>query len=83
MPKRPLPVNRKLGDMNDIVFEVIEEEDGGFTAECLTEPIFTQADSWEELRVAVTDVVAAYYFDGHKPKHIRLHLVRNETLPTA
>ena len=69
--------------MNDIVFEVIEEEDGGFTAECLTEPIFTQAGSWTKLRVEVTDAVAAYHFDGQKPTHIRLHLVRNEILPTA
>ena len=69
--------------MNDIVFEVTEEEDGGFTAECLTEPIFTQADSWEQLRGEVTDAVASYYFDRPKPTHIRLHLVRNEILPTA
>jgi len=68
--------------MNDIVFEVIKE-DGGFTAECLTEPILTQADSWGKLRVEVTDAVSAYYFDGQKPSHIRFHLVRNEILPTA
>jgi hypothetical protein len=30
-----------------IVFEVCQEEDGGFVAECLTENIFTQGDDWE------------------------------------
>ena len=69
--------------MADIVFEVTEEHDGGFTAECLTDPIFTQADSWEQLRCEVRDAVSAYYFDGPKPLQIRLQLVRNEILSTA
>jgi hypothetical protein len=69
--------------MNDIVFEVTEEQDGGFTAECLTDPIFTQADSWKQLRSEVRDAVSAYYFDRPKPIQIRLHLVRNEILSTA
>jgi predicted RNase H-like HicB family nuclease len=49
--------------MNEIVFEVSQESDGGFVAECLTEGIFTQADNWEELRRNVKEAVAAYYFD--------------------
>jgi predicted RNase H-like HicB family nuclease len=49
--------------MNEIVFEVSQESDGGFVAECLTEGIFTQADNWEELRRSVKEAVAAYYFD--------------------
>jgi predicted RNase H-like HicB family nuclease len=36
--------------MNEVVFEVTQEADGGFVAECLTDGIFTEADSWEELR---------------------------------
>ncbi len=32
--------------MNEIVFEITQEADGGFCAECLTESIFTQGDSW-------------------------------------
>jgi len=31
-------------DTSEIVFEVTQEGDGGFVAECLTEGIFTQAD---------------------------------------
>ncbi len=69
--------------MNELVFEVIEEADGGYSAECLTEPIFTQADTWEQLRAETRDAVAAFFFDGKVPQQIRLHLVRNEILPTA
>ncbi len=65
--------------MNEIVFEVTQEADGGFVAECLTESIFTQADHWEELRRNVKEAVAAFYFDhGQPPSAIRLHLDRDE-----
>jgi len=66
--------------MNELVFEVAQESDGGFCAECLTESIFTQADTWEELRANVRDAVAAFYFDREKPSSVRLHLVRDEVL---
>ena len=52
--------------MNEIVFEVNQESDGGFVAECLTEGIFTEADNWEDLRRNVKEAVAAYYFDHPK-----------------
>jgi len=39
--------------MADLVFEVVQDADGGFCAECLTENIFTQADTWDELRTNV------------------------------
>jgi hypothetical protein len=64
----------------ELVFEVTEEADGGYVAECLTESIVTQGDTWEELRAMVKDAVDAYYFDGPKPDWIRLHLVHNEVL---
>jgi predicted RNase H-like HicB family nuclease len=67
--------------MNEIVFEITQEADGGFTAECLTEGIFTEADNWEELRRNVKEAVAAFYFDrAEPPSTIRLHLVRDEVL---
>lgn len=67
--------------LNEIVFEVIQESDGGFVAECLTEGIFTQADDWDALRRNVREAVAAFYFDHpHPPSAIRLHLVRDEVL---
>jgi len=66
--------------VEEIVFEVIQEGDGGFCAECLTASIFTQASSWDELRDNVREAVAAYFFDGPKPSKIRLHLVRDKVL---
>jgi hypothetical protein len=65
---------------SELVFEVTQEADGGYVAECLTESIVTQGDTWEELRSMVLDAVDAFFFDGPKPHVIRLHLVRNEVL---
>jgi predicted RNase H-like HicB family nuclease len=65
---------------SELIFEVTQEADGGYCAECLTESIFTQGDTWEELRAMVKDAVEAYFFDGPKPQSIRLRLVRDEVL---
>ena len=62
------------------MFEITQEADGGFCAECLTESIFTQGDTWEELRASVKEAVEAFYFDRPKRAAIRLHLVRDEML---
>lgn len=67
----------------ELIFEVTQESDGGYCAECLTLDIFTQADSWEELRTNVRQAVQAYFFDGTPPKSIRLHLVRDEVLASS
>jgi predicted RNase H-like HicB family nuclease len=67
--------------MSELIFEVTQEADGGYVAECLTEAIFTQADDWDGLRHNVKEAVAAYYFDRpQKPSAIRLHLSRDEML---
>ncbi len=69
--------------MSELIFEVTQEADGGYVAECLTENIFTQADSWENLRVNVKEAVTAFYFDAVAPTSLRLHLVRDEVLSVA
>ncbi len=75
------PQSCKLNSMDEIVFEVTQQGDGGFVAECLTESIFTEADDWELLRRNVKEAVAAFYFDRpQRPARIRLHLVRDEVL---
>jgi hypothetical protein len=46
--------------MKEIVFEVAQESDGGYTAEALGESIFTQADSWDDLKANVREAVQAF-----------------------
>jgi Zn ribbon nucleic-acid-binding protein len=66
--------------MAELIFEVTQELDGGYCAECLTHDIFTQADTWDELRLNVREAVRAYFFDQPAPERVRLHLVRDEVL---
>ena len=72
-----------VNGMKEIVFEVAQEGDGGFTAEAIGESIFTQADNWDELRANVREAVQAFYFDSATPASIRLRLVRDEVLAVA
>ena len=47
--------------MNELVFEVTQEADGGSCAECLTENIFTEGDTWDDVRKNVQEAVRAYF----------------------
>ena len=71
--------------MNELVFEAVQEADGGYCAQCTSDTIVTEADNWEELRRNVEEVVRAFYFDQPEklPGTIRLHLVRDEVLGLA
>lgn len=69
--------------MAELVFEVVQETDGGYCAECLTENIFTEADTWQQLRENVLEATAAFFFDQPRPERVRLHLVRDEILSVA
>ena len=64
----------------EIIFSVQESPEGGYEARALGHSIFTQADTWEELRSNVREAVEAFYFDRPAPTRLRLHLVRDEVL---
>ena len=64
----------------ELVFDVTQEADGGYVAECLSEPIFTQAETWDELRRNVLEAAEACCFDRDRPAGVRLQLVRDELL---
>jgi hypothetical protein len=74
--------DRTLLDMNELVFDVTQEADGGYCAECLTESIVTEGNNWDELRTNVREAVRGYYFDQPEKLalSIRLHQVRDEVL---
>lgn len=69
--------------MAELVFEVAQESDGGYCAECLTESSFTEGDTWDELRKNVLEGTYAFFFDRIRPDRVRLHLVRDEVIESA
>ncbi len=68
-----------VADQIEIVFFVEEDVEGGFNARALGQPIFTQAETIEELREVVADAVRCH-FDDDKRRIVRLHYVRDEVV---
>jgi hypothetical protein len=66
--------------MSEIIFQVEEAPEGGFTARALGAAIFTEADTLDALRAAVRDAVACHFDPAERPGVIRLHFVRDELL---
>jgi len=62
---------------DEIIFQVTEDHEGGFTARALGESIVTQADDLEALKAAVRDAVLCHFDPDQAPRMIRLHLVRD------
>ncbi len=69
-----------MGNTNEIIFVVEEDLEGGFNARALSEPIFTQGESVEELKANIKDAVDCHFEPDAKPKMIRLHFVSEEVL---
>jgi len=65
----------------EIIFEVQEAPEGGFTAHALGNPIFTDGDSLEELRRNARDAVRCHFEEKDQPRVIRLHFVRDDLIP--
>ncbi|MGD9590564.1 MAG: type II toxin-antitoxin system HicB family antitoxin [Pyrinomonadaceae bacterium] len=64
--------------MNEIIFLVEEDVEGGYNAKALGEAIFTQGANLEELRSNIRDAVKCHFEPVAKPKMIRLHFVSEE-----
>ena len=68
-------------DMKEVIFEVLEDVDGGYTASALGFGIHTQGDTMEDLKQMVRDAVDCFFDAGEdRPSLIRLHFVRDEVL---
>ncbi len=66
---------------SEIIFAVEESPEGGYEAHALGHPIFTQAESMDELREMVRDAVRCHFREADAtPAVIRLHFVRDEVI---
>jgi hypothetical protein len=63
-----------------IVFLIEEAPEGGYTAKALGYSIYTEADTWEALKIAIQDAVECHFDEDQKPKIIRLHYLREEVM---
>jgi predicted RNase H-like HicB family nuclease len=68
----------------ELIFEIHDAEEGGFCARALGHAIFTQAETWEELRNNVLEAVELHFEDElARPRLVQLHYVRDELIPLA
>lgn len=65
---------------SEVVFLVEEAPEGGYQAQALGYPIFTEADTLDQLRAMVLDAVQCHFEPEQKPRLIRLHLVKDEVI---
>ena len=66
--------------MSEVIFLIEEDPEGGYVARALGHGVFTQADSFEELRSALREAVRCHFDEAERPKLIRLHYVRDEVI---
>jgi hypothetical protein len=67
---------------SEIIFSVQESPEGGYEARALGHSIFTQADTFEELKRNVREAVQCHFDAGKAPPVIRLHTVKDEVIST-
>ena len=58
-----------------------DADEGGYIARAMGYSIFTEADSWDELKRAIHDTMQCHFAEGEQPDPIRLHAVREEIAP--
>lgn len=66
--------------MNELIFLVEEDLEGGYAAKALGESIFTDGESLEVLKVNIKEAVRCHFEEDKLPKILRLHLVKEEIL---
>ena len=70
--------------MNEIVFVVEEDPEGGYTARALGESIFTEGDTEDDIKTNIKDALRCHYDDESSiPRVIRLHFVRDQIITYA
>lgn len=66
----------------ELIFEIRDAEEGGYFARALGHAIFTDAETWEELRNNIVEAVSLHFEDeAVKPRILQLHYVKDELIP--
>lgn len=75
---------RRVGysETMELIFEIRDAEEGGFFARALGHPIFTQGDTWDELRANLVEAVSLHFDDAAtRPRLVQMHYVKDELIP--
>jgi hypothetical protein len=64
---------QKEFSMSEVLFLVEEAPEGGYLARALSHSIYTEADTWEELKAALHDAVNCHFEEDQKSRIIRIN----------
>jgi len=67
----------------EIIFLVEESPEGGYEARALGHSIFTEADTYEDLKKMVQDAVNCHFEPEQRPRVVRLHVVKEDILAVS
>jgi hypothetical protein len=66
----------------ELIFEVRDADEGGYNARALGHSIFTQGETWDELRANVLEATSVHFEEeGVQPRLVQLHYVKDELIP--
>ena len=65
---------------NEILFVAEESPEGGYEARALGHAIFTEAETFDDLKRMIQDAVRVHFEEAERPRIIRVHFVREEVL---
>jgi hypothetical protein len=66
----------------ELIFEIRDADEGGYYARALGQSIFTQADTWDDLRAKVLEAVSLHFEDdATRPRLVQMHYVKDELIP--
>ena len=66
--------------LEEIIFIVEEDSEGGYIARALNVPIFTEGETIDEIKNNIIDAIKCHFDKKNLPKIIRLHFVKDEVL---
>ncbi|MBV9154795.1 MAG: hypothetical protein JO097_00925 [Acidobacteriaceae bacterium] len=70
---------KRILEQMELIFEVRDAEEGGFFAKALGHSIFTEAETWEELRANAVEAAMLHFED--EPVQLRLVQLQLSSLP--
>jgi predicted RNase H-like HicB family nuclease len=72
----------RYSEFMELIFEIRDAEEGGFYARALGHAIFTQGETWDELRGNVLEAVSLHFDDATtRPRLVQMHYVKDELIP--
>lgn len=66
--------------VKEIIFQIEESVDGGYEARAIGYSIFTEGETYEEVKINIKEAIRCHFEEDEIPGIIRLHLVKDEVM---